>query len=165
MPGLRGPELQDLLAKQGVTPPIVYVTGYGDIPTAVRAIKTGAEDFLTKPVSRDGLLKAIERALDRHKRRLDEHDQLGLWRKRVKKLTPREREVFGLVVRGQMNKQIAHQLGLTERTVKAHRRRVMEKLETRSFAHLVSISERLKINGHHQQETSPPPSSVVPGDD
>jgi FixJ family two-component response regulator len=143
MPGLSGPELQKRLAERSSVLPVVFLTGHGDIPMTVNAIKAGAEDFLTKPVSAETLLAAIERALARHQSQLKELNRLKVGRSLVGKLTPREREVFDLVVRGKMNKQIAHELGTTERTIKAHRHRVMEKLDVGSFAELVSMAERL----------------------
>jgi len=143
IPGVSGPELQDRLARLGSTLPIVFLTGHGDIETSVQAIKAGAEDFLTKPVAKDKLLDAIERAIARHQAAREQHDRLNTLRAKVARLTPRERQVFDLVVRGRMNKQIAHELGTTERTVKAHRQRVMEKLQVESLAQLVSMAERL----------------------
>jgi RNA polymerase sigma factor (sigma-70 family) len=145
IPGLTGPELQNRLAKQGSTVPIVFLTGHGDIPTSVRAIKAGAEDFLTKPVAKDKLLDAIERAIARYQATREQHERLKALRALLATLTQREREVFDLVVRGKMNKQIAYELGTTERTVKAHRQKVMEKTRVQSLAELVSIAERLNI--------------------
>jgi RNA polymerase sigma factor (sigma-70 family) len=145
IPDLSGPELQDRLGKAGSTLPIVFLTGYADVPTTVRTIKAGAEDFLTKPVSSEQLLRAIEQAIAHHevsrgaKRKLDTlHGLLAT-------LTPRERQVFERVVQGKINKQIAQQLGATERTIKAHRHRVMEKMKVQSLAELVSIAERLGV--------------------
>jgi RNA polymerase sigma factor (sigma-70 family) len=145
MPNLSGPALQDRLAKDAPFIPIVFLSGHGDIPTSVKAIKSGAEDFLTKPVSREDLVEAIERALARAGARLEQHHRLGKLHELLSSLTKREREVFELVVRGKMNKQIAFELGTTERTIKAHRQRVMEKLKATSIAELVSTAERLGI--------------------
>ena len=131
---MTGPELQDRLSELGSTIPIVFLTGYGDIPTTVHAIKAGAEDFLTKPVSEDQLLGAVERAIAHHQAAGEERSRIDALHALVAKLTPREREVFKLVVRGRMNKQIAHELGATERTIKAHRHRVMEKIGVHSVA-------------------------------
>jgi FixJ family two-component response regulator len=145
MPGITGPELQRRLAELGTVPPVVFLSAYGDIPTSVRAIKAGAEDFLTKPVSSEDLFAAVGRAVVRHQSALEQLEAINAWRARVDTLTPREREVFIRVVKGKMNKQIAHELGTAERTIKAHRRRVTEKLGVASFAELVSIAERLGI--------------------
>jgi RNA polymerase sigma factor (sigma-70 family) len=145
IPGLSGPELQHRLVELGSRLPIVFLTGHGDIPTSVQAIKAGADDFLTKPVSKEILHDAIERAVARYLIAREQHDRLNALRGLVAKLTPRERQVFELVVRGKMNKQIAHELGTTERTIKAHRQRVMEKIEVQTLPELVSIAERLGI--------------------
>jgi FixJ family two-component response regulator len=145
IPGLTGPELHERLIALGFEMPVIFLTGYGDIPTSVQAIKAGAEDFLTKPVSSDALFKAITRALTRHRLLLAEKARLKSLNDLVRALTPREREVFELVVKGRMNKQIAYQLGATERTIKAHRHRIMEKVRVGSLAELVVIAERLGI--------------------
>jgi FixJ family two-component response regulator len=145
MPDLNGLQLQQELAKLSRRWPIIFMTGHGDIPTSVRAIKAGAEDFLSKPVSREILLKAIERALVQYAVTQRELDQLNSLQSLITTLTPREAEVFSLMVRGKLNKQIAHQLGTSERTVKAHRQRVMQKLQVQSFAEAVSIAERLGL--------------------
>ncbi len=142
MPDLGGPELQGRLAELGSTLPIVFLTGHGDIPTTVEAIKAGAEDFLTKPVRKDKLLSAIERAISRHQKTREQLDRLTELKVLVGALTPREAEVFKLVVRGKVNKQIAFELGISARTIKAHRQRVMEKVRAQSLAELVSIAER-----------------------
>jgi FixJ family two-component response regulator len=143
IPGLSGPELQSRLISLGSTLPIVFLTGHADTPTTVRAIKAGAEDFLTKPVSSDQLIDAIERALARHEAVRCQRSRLDAFRAHLAALTPRERQVFDLIVRGKINKQIAFELGTTERTVKAHRHQVMEKMRAHSLAELVSIAERL----------------------
>ena len=148
IPGLTGPELQERLGQLGSVLPIVFLTGHGDIPTSVRTIKAGAEDFLTKPVSSEDLLRAIEKALVHQKALLGQREKLDAMRERIASLTPREREVFGLVVRGKINKQIAFALGTTERTIKAHRHSVMEKMQVQSLAELVSIAERIGILGN-----------------
>jgi FixJ family two-component response regulator len=147
IPGLSGPELQGRLSELGSTLPIVFLTGHPDVPTTVRTIKAGAEDFLTKPVSSDELLRAIERALAHHEASRGLKSKLDIVRAHVAKLTPREREVFELVIRGQTNKQVANALGTTERTIKAHRHRVMEKTQVRSLAELVSLAERIGVLG------------------
>jgi len=145
MPDLGGLQLQDELAKLSRGWPIIFMTGHGDIPMSVRAIKAGAEDFLSKPVSRDTLLEAIKQALVRYGEKRQSQDQLDSLRSLVATLTPREAEVFALMVRGKPNKQIAHALGTSERTIKAHRHMVMNKLEVQSFAETVSIAERLGL--------------------
>jgi len=143
MPGLTGLELQSRLAERGSLLPIIFVTGHSDTPTTVRAIKAGAEDFLTKPASSEELIGAIERAMVRFESASNQRSELDAFRGLVTTLTPRERQVFGLIVRGKINKQIAYELGMTERTVKAHRHQVMEKMQVHSLAELVSNAERL----------------------
>ena len=143
MSGLSGLELQDRLSRLNTILPIVFLTGHGDIATSVKTIKAGAEDFLTKPVSKETLLEAVERALRRYAEMREQYDQLSGLRLRVSALTPREAEVFALVVRGRLNKQIAYDLGTSERTVKAHRHSIMQKLQVHSVAEAVSIAERL----------------------
>jgi RNA polymerase sigma factor (sigma-70 family) len=145
IPGLSGPDLQARLIDLGSTLPIVFLTGHADIPTTVQTIKAGAQDVLTKPVSSDQLIEAIERALASYQAKRDQSGELDRFRSLAGLLTPRERQVFELVVRGKINKQIATQLGTTVRTVKAHRHRVMEKMQVRSLAELVSIAERLGV--------------------
>jgi FixJ family two-component response regulator len=143
IPGLSGPELQSRLIELGSTLPIVFLTGHADTRTTVRAIKAGAEDFLTKPVSAEQLIDAIERALVRQEAGRDRRSKLEAGHALVLSLTPRERQVFDRIIRGRINKQIAHELGTTERTVKAHRHQVMEKMQVQSLAELVSLAERL----------------------
>ena len=145
MPGLSGLELQDRLTEKAPLLPIVFLTGRGDIKASVRAMKAGAEDFLEKPASREALLEAVERALLRSKIRRAELDRIHALHAHLETLTPREFEVFGLIVRGKLNKQIAYDLGTSERTVKAHRHNVMEKLGVHSLAEAVSIAERLGL--------------------
>jgi FixJ family two-component response regulator len=145
IPGLSGPELQSHLIDRGSSMPIVFLTGHVDTATTVRAIKAGAEDFLTKPVTSEQLIDAIERALARHDAACDQRSKLDKFRALLTCLTPRERQVFDLIVRGKINKLVAYQLGTTERTVKAHRRQVMEKMQVHSIAELVSIAERLDL--------------------
>jgi RNA polymerase sigma factor (sigma-70 family) len=141
IPGITGPELQDRLRHLGSILPIIFMTGNPDVRTTVRTIKAGAEDFLTKPVSSDDLLHSIERAFARHEMARVSKNDLDAVRVRIERLTPREREVFDLITRGQTNKQTARLLGCTERTIKAHRRRVMEKIAVQSLAELVSFAE------------------------
>ncbi len=142
--GAERPRLADPLGRaSGSTLPIIFLTGHADTPTTVQAIKAGAEDFLTKPVSSEQLIAAIERALVRQHTAQAHRGRLETFRIHLAALTHRERQVFDLIVRGRINKQIAHELGTTERTVKAHRHQVMEKMQVRSLAELVSIAERL----------------------
>jgi len=143
MPGLSGLDLQSRLIERGSILPIVFVTGYADTPATVRAIKSGAEDFLTKPASSVVLIDAIERAMARYESAHHQRNELDSLRLLVATLTPRERQVFNLIVRGKINKQVAHELGTTERTVKAHRHQVMEKMQVASLAELVTNAERL----------------------
>jgi FixJ family two-component response regulator len=145
IPGLSGPELQGRLNELGSTLPIIFLTGYADIATTVRTIKAGAADFLIKPVSSDDLLQAVERAIAHHEVIRGLKSKLEVVRAHTAALTPRERQVFGLVIRGDTNKQVARALGCTERTIKAHRHRVMEKMQVRSLAELVSLAERIGI--------------------
>ena len=146
IPGLSGPELQGRLHEAGSTVPIVFVSARNDINTVVRTVKAGAEDFLIKPVTSDVLLAAIERAIARHDVSRKLQSELNLLRAHIATLTPRERQVFDLVVRGKINKQIAVALGPTERTIKAHRHMVMEKMDVRSLAELVLIAGRLGLS-------------------
>ena len=147
IPGLSGPQLQDRLGELGSTLPIVFLTGHADIQTTVRAIKAGAEDFLTKPVASGDLLAAVERALAHHQAGRSQRDRLDAVRAHFALLTPRERQVFELVIRGKTNKQVGNAMGATERTIKAHRHKVMEKMQVRSLAELVSVAERAGIPG------------------
>jgi RNA polymerase sigma factor (sigma-70 family) len=147
LPGLDGPALQSRLTELGSTLPIIFLTGHPDVPTTVRTIKAGAEDFLTKPASSDELLRTIERAIGRHEARRDLKNRLDMVCARISALTPREREVFELVIRGDTNKQVARALGCTERTIKAHRHRVMEKTRAQTLAELVSLAERVGVFG------------------
>lgn len=155
IPDLNGPELQGRLGELGSTLPIVFLTGHADVPTTVKAIKAGAEDFLTKPVSSEKLLQAIERALANHRQILSRKGALDGIRSRIATLTPRERQVFELVVRGKTNKQVGNALGATERTIKAHRHRVMEKMEVQSLAELVALAERTGVLGVAGNERNP----------
>lgn len=143
MSGLDGLECQNKLRQMDSILPIVFLSGDGDVPTTVKAMKAGAEDFLSKPVSKNALLEAVERALSRYGEQRNRRDKFDSLRVLVSALTPRESEVFALVVRGRLNKQIAYELGTTERTIKAHRHAVMQKLKVNSLAEAVSIAERL----------------------
>jgi FixJ family two-component response regulator len=145
MADLSGPQLQDHLASVGQKLPIVFITGYGDIPTSVQTIKAGAEDFLTKPAPKEKLLDAINRALTRYRELHEDINRTTVLRSLLARLTPREHEVFLLLVRGKPHKQIAYEMGTSERTVKLHRHNVMEKCEVRSLAELAVIAERLGL--------------------
>ncbi|WP_407178525.1 response regulator transcription factor [Bradyrhizobium sp. STM 3562] len=147
MPDLSGVEVHARLLERGSTLPVIFLTGYADVRTGVRAIKAGAEDFFAKPVSSEQLLGAIERAMVRHGALRELRSAQDAGRVHLASLTPRERQVFELVVRGKINKQIALQLGTTERTIKAHRHKVMEKMGVQSLAELVSMAERLGVLG------------------
>ena len=143
IPGLDGPGLQKRLAELGSTLQIIFLTGYHDIPVTVQAIKAGADDFLTKPVASEDLFRAIEEAFAHHRTLRDLTDKLDSVRARLGRLTPRERQVFDLIVLGNTGKQIGRSLGTTERTIKAHRHRVMEKMQVQTLAELVSLAERV----------------------
>jgi FixJ family two-component response regulator len=145
MPTFGGLQLQEELSKRSLSWPIIFMTGQGDIPTSVRAIKAGAEDFLPKSVSKQTLLEAIDRALVHYAAIQQQQEQLSSFKSLVAILTPRESEVFALMVRGKLNKQIAFELGTSERTIKAHRQMVMQKLQVQSFAEVVSIAERIGL--------------------
>jgi FixJ family two-component response regulator len=145
MPGLNGLDLQRELQAANATLPIIFITGYGDIPTTVRAMKAGAVDFLPKPVKDTVLLRAIEQALARAVRDHAERQQLEALSQRLNTLTPREREVMLLVVRGLLNKQIAFELGTVEKTIKVHRARVMRKMGVDSLAELVRIADKIAV--------------------
>lgn len=145
LPGLDGLELQQALSDSGGARPIVFITGRGDIPTTVRAMKGGAVDFLTKPVNDSELLAAVQRAIDADRLARSARVELDGLKQRLASLTPREREVLVHVVAGRLNKQIAADLGTVEKTIKVHRARVMEKMAVRSLADLVRIAERLGL--------------------
>jgi FixJ family two-component response regulator len=142
MPGLTGLALQEALATAGSQLSIVFITGYGDVPTTVKAMKGGALDVLTKPVNDRVLLSAIERAVTRARQRWREHAKITEIQDRIKTLTPRETEVFALVVTGMLNKQIASDLGVSEKMVKVHRARVIHKMRAGSLAELVRLADQ-----------------------
>lgn len=143
MPGLSGPELQERLGQTVPLLPIVFLTGQGTIAASVQAMKAGADDFLEKPISSKALREVIERALTQNEKRRAGHDLVQALQAKVSNLTPREMQVFDLVVRGKRNKQVAYDLNTSERTIKAHRHSIMEKLRVTSLAEMVSIAERL----------------------
>lgn len=139
MPGLSGMDLQEALAKTGISLPVIFLSGYGDIPAAVQAMRRGAEDFLTKNAPKEQLLDAVNRALDRDVCERVKRAQKDALRQRFSALTPREREVLKHVVQGRMNKQIADEIGLHERTVKLHRTAITTKLGVPSVAELTKL--------------------------
>lgn len=144
MPGLSGLDLQLRLRDDGIPLPIIFITGHGDVPMSVRAMKEGAHEFLTKPVRGQDLLDAIQKAIASDRGLRQERQELNKIRFRFDSLTPRETEVLDLVVAGLLNKQIADRLGMSELTVKTHRAHVMEKTQSDSLAHLVRMAEKLK---------------------
>jgi FixJ family two-component response regulator len=145
MPELGGLELQERLAEKEIAFPIIFITGHGTVPMSVRAMKAGAVDFLEKPFLDKDLLDVVSRAVAADRQAKQEQRELRKLRERLKTLTPREHEVFGLVVTGMLNKQIAYDLGTSEKTIKVHRARIMEKLGAGSLADLVRFAEKLGI--------------------
>lgn len=144
MPGLDGLQLQQKLQACAVSIPIIFITGHGDIPSSVSAMKAGAVDFFPKPIRDEDLLRAVHEAIQRDRKERSERAERDAVAKRFHTLTPREREVMALVVRGMLNKQIAFALGASEKTVKIHRGRVMEKMKVSSVADLVRTAEKME---------------------
>lgn len=145
MPQLDGLELQRSLSERGSSLPIVFLTGRGDIPASVRAMKQGAVDFLTKPVDGQQLIAAVNAGIARSREALRERDDRAELERRLATLTPREREVLDQVITGRINKEIAAELGTVEKTIKVHRARVMEKMKVDSVAELVRLAERVGV--------------------
>ena len=145
MPGMTGPELQEILEEREYALPIVFLSGHGDVPTAARAMKKGAVDFITKPVDKKELIDAVKLALSKDAREWQELEEMLVLQARIDKLTPRELNVMTYVISGFPNKQIAFQLEISVETVKIHRGRIMSKLDIVSVAELVRICEQLKI--------------------
>jgi two-component system response regulator FixJ len=144
MPGMSGLELQWVLAERGIRLPVIFISGHADVPMAVRALKAGAFDFVEKPFNDQLLLDSVQRAIEADRQRRQSEAQLGEWRALMATLTPREREVMELVVDGAANKVIGAALGVSLKTVEAHRARVMDKLKADSISHLVRMSVVLK---------------------
>lgn len=161
LPGTSGLDLHDLLRSTGMETATIFVSGQADVSTSIRAMKSGAIDFLTKPVDAIELLAAVERALARERMRRITEAQLSDLRRRAARLTPRERQVCALVASGRLNKQIAAELGTSEKTVKVHRHRVMEKLELSSLPELVRFADRLGLR-YRTGESSDQPSDDAP---
>lgn len=151
IPGLGGLGAQHALAERNTSPPVVFITGYGDIPVSVRAMKAGAVDFLPKPFANQDLLAAVRSALSRHQRVRQAAKEISSIRQRVETLSPREHEVMAFVVSGMLNKQIGHRLGVCEKTIKAHRARVMEKMQADSLADLVRMAEKVGIKARQYE--------------
>ncbi len=147
LPGLNGLDVQKRVAVERPDMPIIFITGYGDVPTTVKAMKAGAVEFLTKPFSDDVLLGAIRNAIERSKTALGHEAEMHALRDRYESLTRREREVMALVASGLLNKQVGGELGISEITVKAHRGQVMQKMKADSFAELVKMAARLRLPG------------------
>ena len=145
MPGMSGPELQERMIAENIHLPIVFITGHGDVPMSVAAMKAGAVEFLTKPFRDQDLLDAVHEGIERHRREREQASAMGQILGLYETLSPRERQVAALVASGLMNKQVADRLGLSEVTVKVHRAQIMHKLQARTLADLIRITDRLGI--------------------
>jgi FixJ family two-component response regulator len=148
LPGLSGLDLQQELAAEKIDLPIVFITGHGDIPMSVRAMKAGAVEFLTKPFREQDLLEAIQRGIEQHRLVRQLSAEMRILQQRYAVLTPREREVFPLVTSGLLNKQIAAQLDASEKTIKVHRGQVMQKMKAESLADLIRMAEKLGLRSN-----------------
>ena len=146
MPGISGLDLQEKLVSAKTPLPVIFITGHGTVPMSVRAMKAGAVDFLQKPFEEQDLLDAINRAITQQRERKSKKDEADKLQQRLKALTSREHEVFSLLVTGMANKEIAYKLGTSERTVKAHRAQIMEKMNAGSLADLIRFAEKLKTH-------------------
>ena len=153
LPRVSGFDLQTELSRKGIRIPIIFITGHGDVPMSVKAMKAGAVDFLTKPFRDQEILDAVTGALERDRKRRGEEQFDSEIRARFESLTPREREIMALVTAGLMNKQVGGRIGISEMTVKIHRGHVMRKMGTKSLADLVLIAERLGIRGQDRKES------------
>jgi len=159
MPDIDGLELQRRLGEAGQSLPIVFVTGHGDIPMSVQAIKAGAADFLTKPVQAQALVRAVRSAIEQHESALQAREVTAKFRERLASLTPREREVLAALAAGKLNKQIASDLGVVEQTIKFHRARIMERMQAKTVAELMHIAAHLRLTpapARPQAPQSPP---------
>ena len=146
MPKLNGLELQDRLAEKEIFVPIIFITAHGTVPDSVKALKAGAMDFLEKPFKENELLEVVSKGIQKHHILMKQKRQMKTLTARLHTLTPREREIFKFVVSGMLNKQVAYDLGITEKTVKVHRAQVMKKMKAESFADLVRFAEKLQIH-------------------
>jgi len=154
IPGLNGLELQQELSSAGPTIPIIFITGHGTIPMGVRAMKGGAVDFLQKPFDEQELLDAVHRALELDRNTRNRRFELAQLQQKIESLTPREREVFSWVVTGRLNKEIAHELGTSEKTIKVHRARVMQKMHADSLATLVRLADKAGLKSPNNVHSS-----------